>query len=1740
MTHCGICKRKLRAGRKVCFHFKSKKNPAIKLLNKQCYNCSEVILLPCSMILAPVDDSGTMKELCSPKCLASFNSKKAKVAPKPPPPQCKMCNKACIPQNSKLTLDGFKHTVCGDACFTNYHQVNNLTVVTCDICSSASLHKHFTVKTEEGSKSICTDECLVKFKESVKSPRLCPMCQTSHQMSDMVENKNDEGTLDFFCSNRCMMVHKAQTLTLSGRNSPVCDKEDKQVKPLQNLEFIKQEPIEEECKPNVSSSISTESIKDEPSMAKEEMKTEESPVLTSSGDPSCSAPTVADTDLWESCSSCRKALMDGEIVYQRKNHTNIFFCSSACLLKFYKMKQVKRSCTFCLQALSQAKKVLQAPVDDAGTMKDFCCQTCMFSFNYKIMMQSKVPIVPVAPHSQCNVCGRYCISKHEIIHMEAVKKICSDPCFLRLCNLNNLSICLNCHSNCNAPLTISMEDGSKRLCSADCFAQYKQKIQTPQSCSTCSTQLLMSNMVDCKNSDGEVELFCNNGCVAAAKILAVSSSGDPVDCDSCGKSSVPACHLAVSDASIRNFCSLSCAMTFKQSQRDEHVPTRPAGASQQTQCDHLKPPEKLKCAKCRRKMKTTPKVIQNKGRMHFVCSASCSQAFRRDNKIVGKCEHCRNERIVKVVIRVNDKDCYFCSAGCKMLFQQDLKKQWGEYCQSCAYCLSISKTVIVERYGDSDQALCSYDCNLKYNLLFNHFAKCDTCGCKEKLTQSIALIGEVKYFCDMKCLLHFCNQHAQMANRVSPPPRSVSAEESSPVITNVISLAGALAKQTSSSACSAQRGSHTQTWSPAPDIHTKVVGHAGVQTVPKELKNKSMLCTPLVHNKGVSCSTQTVDAETQTENSDPKAAALPSSNVPLSLNMYSQNTPKPLGLPVPEAGHQVHYNLTDGQHPDRTMRPHSKDPAADSCPQTPQEMDISESDDDDQQESSDDDDQQDSSDILVDSCSTTEKRFSDMDQSHAADSCPQTPQEKDISESYADDQQERRDGLVDSCSPTEEGLCDMVSPSPEMSEEEVEKNQQEEEKVTLREPSVEAQQVTVPSNPEPRIEVKTCSNKTNQRIYDKKSYCLYCEKPYGKIARHLLQSHSDRAEVAKILTHNQGSAMRSLLLSKVRNMGNYKHNCSVLSSGKGQIVTKKQASHPSSHTDYLPCKFCYAMYIKKDIWKHHMRCKLQVKEDGPVKRKAQARRSLLLPHCLYNSDSSGLKEILEDMACDIVTKVVKSDVLIIAFGERVFPKDRKEGQHRADIRNKMRQLARLVLAAREIDPEIISLKDLINPGKFGAVLEAVKTMARFESAQSVMAPSTASNLHHALLKVSLILQGQALRQQDGDLQAKAERFSRLIEVNAQEELYKKKWNIQEILPLSEDIKTLNDYLKSLEEVHKQALIEHPSQEAWSELSKVTLTQLILFNRHCEGEVSRIEVQTYLQRDKSRMTCLTPFERILCENLLRVEVRGERGRKAPFLFTRNVQESVELLIKTRGKVGISATNPYIFAVACFGSQENIQGRDSVKHFAESCDAKHPENITSTKLRKHVATVSQLLNLQNHELDQLATFVGLDIEDHRLPEASLHMTKVSRLMFALQGGIGKNEGKTLEELTPNLNSEEFVDSDVGEVQSEQTASTSQQGKSGAGFKSEDKDTLSSQPSHQRVKRRPWSLREREIVEHHFKHFVEEMTIPRKVDCQRCVDENQTLRDNRRDWKAVKYYVHNKIISVKRKGSEQHSSQ
>ncbi|KAG7501391.1 zinc finger MYM-type protein 4-like [Solea senegalensis] len=893
---------------------------------KTCYNCCQVISRPRDIILAPVDRTGTMKELCSNACLSSVQTKRKLTVHKPQTAlsrtECKMCAKFChCPFKARVGRLGLN--LCSSACFINYHKVNNLPISICEICCSTVMKEKMVVKMEDGIKYVCSDQCFIKFKEKVDTLQLCPICQTSHQMSDMVENKNKDDILDFFCSDRCLMVFKAQLAvgsdSFSERNSASPTEDDiKDMKPLlAKVCCIKEEPMDVGYNQNPPS-MSTEHIKDERGLAKEDLKLEEIvPPVQESVPP---APPITQVAVQVTCASCKKVLMDREAFFQKKDNSDIF-CSTSCLFKFYKMKPVTKTCQFCLEPIRQSQEVLQAPVDIEGTLKEFCGQTCLSSFIYKKGVSIKIPIVPVGSHSQCSMCNRYCISKHEVIHQDAIHKVCSDHCYLRFCNIHSLSLCINCHSCYDIPIMLLTGGVLKKLCSADCLAQIKKKILMPQLCAMCHTSKPISDMMENKSSDDVVELFCSSSCVMASKIQTVSATGAELECDNCKKNTVPACHLAMADASFRNFCSLTCAMNYKETlsksnqqeaQKEPSAATKLTETSDQTH-DPPKLPDELLCANCQHIIKNKPKLVQEVGKVNFLCSLTCCEVFKQSNNITGKCEYCQSVRPVYDVQRVNNKDCCFCSEGCKVIFCKNRENEWGKCCPSCAYCSSLSITLVTARYGERDEDFCSEDCSSKYNKVFSCVAKCDTCGRKGELKKSLSLLGHVMHFCNLNCLLHFCRKMVQMKNAapVSLSSASVEPPESSPVISNVISLAGYLAQYNKAKANQTKQQDKQQC-TPLPEtkvdsasttvIQTKVFGHASVQTETKELKNKSLLCTPLVHNKGVSCTTATAETEAQTDNFFPKVIVLPIPvpvYVPLPMNMYSQYTPQPVALPLP-------------------------------------------------------------------------------------------------------------------------------------------------------------------------------------------------------------------------------------------------------------------------------------------------------------------------------------------------------------------------------------------------------------------------------------------------------------------------------------------------------------------------------------------------------------------------------------------------------------------------------------------------------------------------------------------------------------------------------------------------------------------------------------------------------------------------------------------------------------------------
>ncbi|XP_034541514.1 uncharacterized protein LOC117814322 [Notolabrus celidotus] len=175
--------------------------------------------------------------------------------------------------------------------------------------------------------------------------------------------------------------------------------------------------------------------------------------------------------------------------------------------------------------------------------------------------------------------------------------------------------------------------------------------------------------------------------------------------------------------------------------------------------------------------------------------------------------------------------------------------------------------------------------------------------------------------------------------------------------------------------------------------------------------------------------------------------------------------------------------------------------------------------------------------------------------------------------------------------------------------------------------------------------------------------------------------------------------------------------------------------------------------------------------------------------------------------------------------------------------------------------------------------------------------------------------------------------------------------------------------------------------------------------------------------------LSDFEKKLCKHFQCIEIKGKRRRKVPILLTSDMMASMDLLVKTRQNWDVPDENPFLFGRP--QALSHFRGSDVIRHIAQSCGASHPEALSSTKLRKHMATMSNVLNLKDNEMDDLADFLGHDIRIHRqyyrLPEGTLQLGKVSKVLMAMeQGRLAEFKGRNLDEI--NIDPQETMAVDI----------------------------------------------------------------------------------------------------------------
>ena len=575
------------------------------------------------------------------------------------------------------------------------------------------------------------------------------------------------------------------------------------------------------------------------------------------------------------------------------------------------------------------------------------------------------------------------------------------------------------------------------------------------------------------------------------------------------------------------------------------------------------------------------------------------------------------------------------------------------------------------------------------------------------------------------------------------------------------------------------------------------------------------------------------------------------------------------------------------------------------------------------------------------------------------------------------------------------------------------------------------------SEDELSVRVRRTHN-TGRRVRDKKYFCVFCNLEVAQLPRHMYSCHSDELEVQELMAIRD-PLLRKRKLSLLRHIGNHQHNLEALRQGTGNLNVVYRPSHRSrkDSSGYVPCQYCFGYYGRKQLWRHVHRCPL-----APVSTADNGMKPARAGDQILTAGSADIvSSVIDNMRQGPVRLAIRNDTLVHELTRKLMCRVGNNQNHINYVRARLRKLGRLLLQVRSdnVTLQSATLSTLLAPEHFKAVVQAVKVISGYDDKLHMYeSPSVGVHLGHDLRKCALTLKSQALQTNDLSTVWKAQSFVDLctsewnyeISGGARRNLQNRKFNCPKLLPLTSDVSKLTKHVKDVQATNLAVVKSDQTDEsfgqAFKSLSDATLAQLILFNRRRQGEVSALTVECFTKHAGKVVhwddiqDCLSPLEKQLCQFFTRVEIPGKRNNCVPLLLTDEQVEIVNYICSSdlRRRAGIDERNPFVFALTK-GSVSHIRGHDVLRSFADSSGADKPAQLRSSSLRKHIATMSQLLNLKNNELDQLAQFMGHDVRVHRqfyrLPNDIVQTAQVVKVLMAMDSGtIAHFRGQSLEDI------------------------------------------------------------------------------------------------------------------------------
>ncbi|XP_074035172.1 uncharacterized protein isoform X3 [Leptinotarsa decemlineata] len=549
---------------------------------------------------------------------------------------------------------------------------------------------------------------------------------------------------------------------------------------------------------------------------------------------------------------------------------------------------------------------------------------------------------------------------------------------------------------------------------------------------------------------------------------------------------------------------------------------------------------------------------------------------------------------------------------------------------------------------------------------------------------------------------------------------------------------------------------------------------------------------------------------------------------------------------------------------------------------------------------------------------------------------------------------------------------------------------------------------------EERPHIRIPTGKEKSKAPQKKHCCCFCQKRLFKVYRHYTEVHKTEREVREIINLPKKSAYRRSLLDKLRKKGDHLFNTQIKDKYQNDIVCKETIQQTKVKRERnVPCPSCLGYYSKFSI-RHHLEKCMPVKEKKTRRNNIQA-QCRKFENKLHPKASTVLRgNIFPVLNEDDVTDAIRYDDLVITYANYLCRKYTAE-HHSQQIRSNMRAIGRLILAMREINPQINNLTDAFDPSKVDLIIEGIERVAGLDEISNLYrSPATAMLLTTELKKICKLMEIEFIKKQDDEGKKRMEDLYLLFNLEFQVTVNKKGLETQKInfrrkkfdLPKTEQIAKFRIYLESKILHYTTRMSQNYSFKDWTHLTEYSLVHLAIFNRKRPGETQRLLIDDYINYEvidnEDSSNEMDNLSREQIKKWARIKFTGKLGKNTALLIHRDLGfKAIDLILKYREKAGVSPQNKFVFGdPSRSNTQSTFQACNLIRKFSIESGIENPELLRTRLLRQHLATETARSQVESRLEGRVSDFMSHKRHIHEdyyvLTQKTDDITKVSALL------------------------------------------------------------------------------------------------------------------------------------------------